>query len=412
MSRPARVGPAYFLLFASLYALQGVVVAYFFNFNQLFMVSRGVSRQVAAHVQSLALVPFILKFLAGPLSDRVNLLGLGHRKPYILLGLSVQTVGLIGLSLVDPGRSLGAFTTLAVLAVTGLALYDTCCDGMVIDVTPPADRDRVQGTLVASRAIAAMICSYGFGAWLEGADQVVGRYQQLLWTCAGLGLIPLVQGLLVSEPRRGDDAEEFNWEALRVFARPRALVLMAFGVIYSVVGYGVEINLSPYYHALGFPAGAVGKSAALRYVGRAVGAGLLPLAARRFGRGWLLAIGVVALAATTAGQAAVDGEGSAAWPGFAFGAANGWSDAIFYVLAMEASDPRMAASTYALFMAVTNVSVTGGSLFAQADAALGNRYRPTFLAAALAALAALVLIPPLARPARPAKPESPGEWDA
>jgi hypothetical protein len=79
---------------------------------------------------------------------------------------------------------------------------------------------------------------------------------------------------------------------------------------------------------------------------------------------------------------------------------------------MEASDPRMAASTYALFMAVTNVSVTGGSLFAQADAALGDRYRPTFLAAALAALAALVLIPPLARPARPAKPESPGEWDA
>ena len=59
------------------------------------------------------------------------------------------------------------------------------------------------------------------------------------------------------------------------------------------------------------------------------------------------------------------------WPAALFGAANGWTDAVFYVLAMEASDPRMAASTYALFMAVTNLSVAGGSLFARLAASLG-----------------------------------------
>jgi PAT family beta-lactamase induction signal transducer AmpG len=404
MSRPARVEPAYFALFASLYAVQGVVVAYFFNFNQVFMGSRGVSRQVAATVQSVALVPFILKFLAGPLSDRVKLLGLGHRKPYIVLGLMVQTLGLVGLSLVDPGSHLGAFTALAVLAVAGLALYDTCCDGMVIDVTPPSDRARVQGMLVASRAIAAMVCSFGFGAWLEAAGTGPGRYQRLVWACAGLGLIPLAQASFLGEPRRRVDAEEFNWAALRVLVRPRALGLLAFGAVYSTVGYGVEINLSPYYYALGFPDGAVGAFAALRYVGRAAGAGVLPLAARRIGRGWLLAIGIVALAATTAAQAAIGGDDTAGLFGFAFGAANGWADAVFYVMAMEASDPRMAASTYALFMAVTNVSVTGGSLFAWVDGALGDRYRPTFLASALATATALLLVPPLARPAQEAKP--------
>ena len=110
---------------------------------------------------------------------------------------------------------------------------------------------------------------------------------------------------------------------------------------------------------------------------------------------------MVALSATTAGQAAVVGDASAGALGFAFGAANGWADAIFYVLAMEASDPRMAASTYALFMAVTNVSVAGGSLFALVDSSLGDRYRPTFLAAALAAMAALLLVPPLTRRRRP-----------
>ena len=103
MNDPRRVAPGYLALFASIYALQGVVVAYFFNFNQLFMIAGGVSSEDAADAQTLALVPFILKFLGGPISDRFNLLGWGHRKPYILLGLVVQSLGLAGLALVHPG---------------------------------------------------------------------------------------------------------------------------------------------------------------------------------------------------------------------------------------------------------------------------------------------------------------------
>ena len=195
MSRTERVDPHSLALFASLYAVQGVVVAYFFNFNQIFMHAAGVSVETTADVQSLALVPFILKFLGGPLSDRVNLLGFGHRKPYIVLGLILQTLGLIGLVLVDPGRHLTAFTLLAVGTVTGLALYDTCCDGMVIDVTPPGDRARVQGMLVAARAVAAIVCSYVFGAWLDGRGDGPERFFKVLWACAALGLVPLALAL-------------------------------------------------------------------------------------------------------------------------------------------------------------------------------------------------------------------------
>src|SRR5206468_1577703 len=109
-------------------------------------------------VQTLATLPLIFKFLGGPISDRFNLLGLGHRRPYIVLGLILQTLGLVGLTLVHPGRHLAGFTAMAVVAVTGLALYDTCCDGMAIDATPPRDRARVQGTLVASRFVATALC--------------------------------------------------------------------------------------------------------------------------------------------------------------------------------------------------------------------------------------------------------------
>ncbi|MGZ3413320.1 MAG: hypothetical protein ACXWNX_05885, partial [Isosphaeraceae bacterium] len=105
MDGKQRVPSGYLALFASLYALQGVVVAYFFNFNQLYMMAGGVSKADAADAQSLALLPFILKFLGGPLSDRFNLLGFGHRKPYIMIGLVVQSLGLLSLSLMHPANN-------------------------------------------------------------------------------------------------------------------------------------------------------------------------------------------------------------------------------------------------------------------------------------------------------------------
>jgi PAT family beta-lactamase induction signal transducer AmpG len=312
----------------------------------------------------------------------------------------VQSLGLTGLALVDPARQLGVVTALAVLAVTGMALYDTCCDGMVIDVTPPGDRDRVQGTLVAARALAAMVCSYGFGSWVDAGGAITGgaqRYRILLGTCAAVGAIPVIQALPVAEPPRRAGTERFQWSALRALVRPHALLLLTYGAVYAVVAYGVEINLSPYYHALGFREKAIGALGALRYIGRAAGGVMLALVGTRLSLRVMLGMSVLALAGSTAAQAAVEGPITAAHSAFAFGVANGWADALFFVLAMEAADPRMAASTYALFMAVTNVSVLGGSVFARADLALGGRYRPTFIAAAIVTLPLLLLVTRLAR---------------
>ena len=115
------------------------------------------------------------------------------------------------------------------------------------------------------------------------------------------------------------------------------------------------------------------------------------------------------VAASTVAQAVISGPWQAALAGGAFGAANGWTDAVFYVLAMEASDPRMAASTYALFMAVTNISVAGGSLFARLETAVsttaGPGYRAAFLIAGAVLLLAWPIVGPLGRP--PRQPEAP-----
>jgi PAT family beta-lactamase induction signal transducer AmpG len=395
-----RVPRVYLTLFASIYALQGVTVAYFLNFNKQYMIDAGVDPRVVARVQSAALMPLAFKFLLGPLSDRFSPFGLGHRRPYIVLGLLVHSAALVGLSLVHPARHLGPYAAMAVLAVVGLALFDTCCDGMVMDVTPPDDRSRVQGTLMVSRFLATMLCTLGFGYWIEATGLGPGRSGGVLWTCGAIGLIPLALACVVREPSRAPDAEEFRWSALGVMVRPYSLTLLAFGAAFGMISLGVEFNLPLYYRSLGFDPGDVGKFGAIRYLGRAVGALLLPIAAGSVGRGGRLIVGIVALAATSAGQAMVSGPWSAGAWSFGFGMANGWNDALFCVLAMEASEPRMAASTFALFMAVANLSVLGDTLFAEALASARSKYGPVLAVSGALALGTLAFVPNLSRKPR------------
>lgn len=397
MSAKPGVPRLYLALFASLYALQGVTVAYLLNYNKKYMIDAGVDERIVARVQSAVLMTLVFKFLLGPLSDRVNLFGLGHRRPYIMLGLVLQSAALVGLGLIHPARHLGAYALMAVASVAGLALFDTCCDGMVVDVTPPDDRSRVQGTLMVSRFLATMLGTFGFGAWIDSTGLGPGRSEGVLWACAGLGLAPLILAIIAREPARISHGEEFRWSALGVMVRPRSLALLAFGALYGGIGLGVEFNLPLFYDALHFGQGDVGKLGAIRYLGRAAGALLLPIAARRIGQAGRIAIGIVALAATSSAQALVDGEWSAGVLAFSFGMANGWDDAMFCVLAMEASDPRMAASTFALFMAVSNLSVVGDALFAEALAAAHRNYRLVLACSGALAIGLLAFVPTLSR---------------
>jgi PAT family beta-lactamase induction signal transducer AmpG len=403
MTASARVGPAYLALFAALYAVQGVVVAYLFNFNKGYMQSFQLREDVIGGVQSLALLPLVFKFLVGPLSDRFNLLGLGHRRPYIVLGLVMQAAGLIGLAGIDPSRRLAAFAAMAVLAVSGLAIYDTCCDGMAVDLTPADARARVQGVLWTARFLAATVCTLGFGIWIGwlGGSRHADR---VLLACAGLSLAPLALAVGLPEPARAADAEVFQWSALGVMVRPWSVMLLAFGGLYGLAGMGVEANLSLHYTGMGFGAGGdVGALGASRNLGRALGAVLLPLAVVRLGRTAVLAAGVLGLSAAMAGQAAIATRAQAGILGLLFGMAVGWDDTMFATLAMEAADPRLAASTFALFMAVTNLSVVGDAVFSRGVTAFGG-YEVPFLIAAVVTLGALPLVRPLSRPAPRSEP--------
>ena len=156
---------------------------------------------------AIALVPFVIKIFLGMLSDRVNLFGWGHRKPYILIGLLVQLACLVVVPFVDPAESYWGFVALAFTLQMGMALYDTCTDGLALDTTPPEEQGTIQGFMVGGRAFAIVITAAILGVL---ADKV--SWTAVFWLLAVSTLIPIPLVLTAKEAER-TAGEEFDWRA-------------------------------------------------------------------------------------------------------------------------------------------------------------------------------------------------------
>ncbi len=392
------------ILFAVLYAVQGVVVSYFLTFNgrymrnDIFTSGTGLMPLSVKQVgwsQTLATLPLAIKFIFGVLADKVNLLGMGHRIPYILLGLMLQGLGLFGLSFINPAAQLGLFTLVATTAVTGLCFYDVACDAFAVQVTPRGDRNRVQGILQASRFISTAICGLAFGyLWQETA--VPGR--GVLWVCGLLPVPAMIYALTIPEPKRvtnGNGNGGFKWGALQIFSKRSLWALLFFSVIYAIVSFGVESVLVFWFAVpiLAFSEKSLGLQSLGRNCGRAIGAVIQARLSHRVGRRGLVAVGLAGLSATTFLFGLVFGPVTAMLVGIGFGVFVGWLDALACSMAMDEADNEWPATSYALIMAFQNLGTLGSGLMASLADDLG--YRSAFLIAAafnLVAIAALVWV--------------------
>jgi MFS family permease len=170
---------ARYLLFGALYFAQGAILAYFTALNALYLLSFNLTMSQVGVFSAIALIPFVLKIFFGMLSDRVSLLGRGHRKPYIVLGLLIQATGLVIAPFIHPGLYYWEFALLAFILMAGMALYDTCTDGLALDTTPAAEQGTIQGVMVGGRALGVVVISAAIGALAQHTGWTVA-----FWTLA------------------------------------------------------------------------------------------------------------------------------------------------------------------------------------------------------------------------------------
>ena len=393
-SRTAR-----YAMFGLLYFAEGAIMSYFTALNSLYLLSYKLTMSQVGLVGAIALIPFVLKIFLGMLSDRVNLLGHGHRKPYILIGLVLQAVCLVIVPLINPAQWFGLYAALAFVLMTGMALYDTCTDGLALDTTPPEEEGTIQGFMVGGRALGVVLISAVIGTLVDRAGWAAAFY-----TLAVLTLLPIPLVLMAREGQRPAD-RKFEWKAFRAFTKRSVITLGVLGALYSLITSGAQQNLTPFLQSeFGISLSAAGLYTTVWGVGMIIGS----LAGGRFvdrigQRRSVLAALMVALGAILA--LSFTTSASLAWVfTLLFGCAFGYYDTVYFAVSMRATDPRIAASMFAILMAVANLgSGIGLPLCGALADALG--YRVAFMLIAALNLLALPLLPlifPAAAKAEPA----------
>jgi MFS transporter, PAT family, beta-lactamase induction signal transducer AmpG len=377
-----------YALFALLYFAQGAIMSYFTALNAIYLLSFNVSLTLIGLMGTIALIPFVLKIFMGMLSDRVNLFRLGHRKPYIIIGLLIQAGCLVLVPAINPGKNFALFAMLGFLLMSGMALYDTCTDGLALDTTSKEEEGTVQGFMVGGRALGVVVLSAVIGLIAQNSS-----WTAMFYTLAILSLVPLVLVLRVKEAPRPVD-RKFEWKAFKAFGQKSIIALGILGALYSLIINGANQLVNPFlqseFHASVATAGFVATAWGIGVVLGGLSGGRL---VDRIGQKR-----AVWLALTLAGASilALSGIFSLwmAWPlVILFGLAFGYYETVYFSIAMGATDLRIAASMFSILMALANVG-TGvglGLSGALADSSLGFRY--TFIIIAALNLLAVPLLP-------------------
>ncbi|MEN8242227.1 MAG: MFS transporter [Chloroflexota bacterium] len=378
---------ARYTMFGSLYFSQGTILSYFTALNALYFLSKGLSMADVGIFASIALIPFVIKVFLGMLSDRVNLFGLGHRKPYILLGLLIQVICLIIIPFVDPAEYYWGFVAIAFTLQMGMALYDTCTDGLALDTTPEEEQGLIQGFMVGGRAVGVVVTASVVGLLAQNVS-----WLSVFWLLAVFTLIPIPFVMKIKEGPRPVE-REFDWSAFAAFKQKTVIALAGVGFLFFLVIAGANVLVNPFleeefsislsqagYYTTVWGIGVV--------LGGVVGGSLIQKIGKS--RGTLIALGisffsVLALAfITSAGMA---------WGLVAlFGLAYGTYQTVFFALAMNYTDPRIAASMFSILMAVTNVA-QGVGMAMSGFLADSVGFKTTFIILTLFNLVALPLLP-------------------
>ena len=379
--------PIRYALFALLYFAQGAVLAYFTALNAIYLLSFGLSMGQIGLISGISMIPFVLKIFLGMLSDRVNFFGLGFRRPYILIGLGIQAICLIIVPFINPATHFWLYGLVALILMSGMALYDTCTDGLALDSTPKEEEGIIQGFMVGGRAMGVVLISSVIGVLAQNIS-----WSAAFWTLAVLTIVPIPLVLMVKEVPRSADAK-FTWDAFSAFKNKSVISLGLLGALYSLVINAANQIVNPYLQdSFGISIVFAGFFTTVWGIGVVIGSvtgGRLTdkIGHRKAVNGAILVTVVTVIALGFIYDIWV------AWPLVAlFGLAFGYYETVYFALSMEKTDPRIAASMFSILMAVANIG-TGIGLWLSGTLVDAFGYQLTFVIIGCLNLLALPLLP-------------------
>jgi MFS family permease len=371
-------------LFGSLYCSEGLMIAITTVVTSLYLREKAVSIPLTTLIVGIVNIPWILKFVWGPIVDHFVRFG---RKTFIIFGgvLSVSSMFLV--SMVDPGVSLIFFTLLLFLSHIGIGFIDVSTDAWAIDVSTNKDRGKINGSMFAGQ----------YSAWALGAAFLpyIGStfgYGYAYLTNSLMILLILIFPFLVKETIRFKRRQKIVSLVIKEFKKKTTLLVAIFSPL-VFMNEGMLSFIMPIYMRDSLRIGDVqiGLISMILPVFLAVGSVTGGVTTDKIGRKLTLYIFLGFNAIFTASLIFTNTW----WKlsivygiiGFLMGAHSTVSCALF----MDVTNPRIGATQYGVFTGIANVGLNGGGMVTGSlVAAFG--FARTFLYAAWVFGPALLLL--------------------
>ena len=367
--------------FSAFYFAQGVPLGLLSVAIPAWLAEQQASVGEIALFTSVVSIPWAFKLVAGPFMDRITFLPMGFRRPWVLFAQGALTMSLLVLALTP--FDVGAMAPLMVVGfVTNAfaATQDVAVDGMAIDVLPVDERGRAN----AFMAFGQVAGSSSFGALCGTLLPLVGLPLTASFCAATVAAIFLFVGIVRERPGerllpwssgvatvRAEVAapsivDNFH-DLFRVLVMPMSVLLVVVSFAYFLRGGLV----TPVYTAfavqeLGLSGArysqfASGMSLAAAVIGVGIGPYIDRFGARRFLLGALVTGAVFHLAA---GMLADDRGNLIVFGSLAIVVYVVGQVVFITVIAlfMNLCWTKVAATQFAVYMALANVGIASGGL--------------------------------------------------
>lgn len=383
-----------------LFFAQGIPWGFFAIAMPAYVAGLDVGEAGIASLIAMSYWPFAFKWLCGPVIDAFTIPRLGRRRPWILLAQTMMAVTMAALVLVDdPRRQLDLLVWLVLAHTVFNAMQNVAVDALAIDLLPENERGRANGLMYGAKYAGGALGAAGMSRLIEAW----GFHATVLVQAALLAAIAVVP-LLVRE--RSDAASPPRSEVgdvLRTLGkvfRLRSPALCALVMLLALIAGGMLNVVAPvlfirhlhwdqadYSFLAGGPGLLVG----------AVGASLAGFLADRYGHRKLVALAMAGMGLVWLVFAAAQAWWTSRPFIYALIVAEPLAQSIMIVslwtLCMDNSVPRTAATQFATYTSLTNLSnIIGARLL---GAHIGNLldFRATYVVAGALQIAIVLAIP-------------------
>ena len=370
-----------FFVFTMLYVAQGIPIGVLLFAIPAYMAQSGIEAAVIGAFGALATLPHSIKLFLGPIMDRWTYLPMGKRRPWVLIAQSGIIFSFASMAFIPtPLSNMTLLMGGAFLVNFFVAFQDVATDGMAVDILHPDEQSQAASLMFGGQALGIALTTAG-GAFLLDRSGVALAALVSSALVIFIILLPLLSRERPGEkilPWTSGKASEMEpgsrpsgWldiiaSLFRYFFMSASMVFV-FSIALYTIGRGLHMALVPVYFVqeLGWKDTTFSNLTSLAsLVGAIVTMTVGGPLVHKVGRINFFAIGCIAIAGIGLSMAILPFISASTELLYAYRIVYATLDTLTVVsiisVAMAVCGRKVAATQFAIYMAISNFGLAGG----------------------------------------------------